>query len=137
MGAADGSDSHRKQKKAPPMNFGLVARIPTQREMASVVTEQSSTRQQPGIQAPAAAAVIAQVVTRPIAPTATAGFVRSQATTINARTESEGNIKLAPAIVFGTPEDFPPLVVRPTDSTAGSNLCTTYSSILSLHYVLN
>jgi hypothetical protein len=101
MGSADGRDSTRKSEKAPSMNFGLVARMPTQRETTPAAAEHSS-RQQPSSSVPAAAA----------GPTTKAGFVRTQAITINARTEVKGVIRLAPATVFGTPEDFPPLVVR-------------------------
>jgi hypothetical protein len=104
-------------KKAPPMNFGLVARITPQRESASAVTVQPATRQQSSTSVPTRAATIIPAVVAPITPTATAGFVRTQATTINARTEIKGGIRLAPATVCGTPEDFPPLIVQ-ADTTS-------------------
>jgi hypothetical protein len=52
----------------------------------------------------------------------TAGFVRTQATLINARTEVSSIINLAPATVFGNPEEFPPLVVQADTTPAAMEI---------------
>ena len=109
------------RKKAPPMNFGLVARTMIKTNMASTATMHQQTRQQPrtsGQVTETATAAVVPAVLAAIDPTATPGFVQTQATTINARTEADGGVRLAPATVYGTLEEFPPLVVKDTTLAA-------------------
>ena len=48
--------------------------------------------------------------------------MRTLTTTINASTDAKGGIRLAPATVFGTQEEFPPLVVSADTTSAAMEL---------------
>jgi hypothetical protein len=94
------------RKKAPPMNFGLAARMPDISPKA------------PPRDAPIASRQIEQLAQTTILLVSTAtfeqatppsdGFVRMQATSINAKTAVRP-LEFAPATGFGM-KDFPPLV---------------------------
>jgi hypothetical protein len=103
------------RKKGPQMNFGLVARLaPTQQEVKSQSHSQSTarqTQQQSSIRAQATGSVSSGTA---------AGYVQSQATQINARTEGGSVFNLAPATVFGSLEDFPPLNARQDSQSANT-----------------
>jgi hypothetical protein len=116
-----GSTLLKSRKKSPPMNYGLVARTPTQRDMVLPATD-PQTRQQPSTSGSLTATAIAPTAVAAVAHIATAGLVRTQATSINARTDIDGGIRLAPATVFGTPEEFPPLVVRTNTTPAAMEI---------------
>jgi hypothetical protein len=94
------------RKKAPPMNFGLAARMPNHTLTEGIREAKPETRQhEPTVQATITPILAAEMTAT--VPSQTEGFVQTQATSINARIEARP-ITLAPVTVFGK-DDFPPL----------------------------
>ena len=88
------------------MNFGLAARMPRHTPTESILEATKETQQhEPTVQATITPVLPAEMTVT--VPTQTEGFVRTQATSINARIDARP-ITLAPATVFGK-YDFPPL----------------------------
>ena len=103
------------RKKAPPMNFGLAARMPdiTPKDVSReepVATTPIEQKKQTAIPLIATTAVTAQDRSPPD------GFVRKQATSINAKT-AQRPLEFAPAIDFGM-EEFPPFAAAGESSSA-------------------
>jgi hypothetical protein len=124
------------RQKAPPMNFGLAAaRMPKNnnskvppRDEIPATTRHNEEPAVPLISPPMDTSAVADT-----GPSIPAGFVRTQATAINARTDEERSITLAPATMFGT-ADFPPLeatVVTSSEQTTRPNSSGNENTILT------
>ena len=102
------------RKKAPPVNFGLAARMPDTPKVLSredpVATSPREQKEQTTIPLISKTAVTAQDRPPPD------GFVRKQETSINAKT-AQRPLEFAPAIDFGM-EEFPPLAAAGESSSA-------------------